>query len=84
MNRANRQRALDMMQADPRHELYEGATVGGNLGSGLFYLTYSEGKGPVLDRPDIDNLLSDGLIVEKYPGCYVLAGGTASTRASGS
>ena len=80
MNRANRQRALDMMQAAPRHELYEGAAPGGKLGSGLFYLTYSEGKGPVLDRADIANLLSDGLIVEKYPGCYVLAGNTSRSR----
>ncbi len=73
MNRNSRQRALDMMTADRRMELYEGAGPNSKTGSGLFYLTYSNGKGPTLDWSDIKNLLADGLIKEKYPGCFVLA-----------
>ena len=68
-----------MMQADPRRELYEGAGEGGKRGSGLYYVTYSEGKSPVLDSDDIENLLADGLIVAKYPGCYVLASNPRTT-----
>lgn len=50
-----------------------GAAPGGTTGSGLFYVTYSNGDSPTLDHDDIKNLLEDGLIKEKFKGFYVLA-----------
>lgn len=68
-----RDRALRMLADQPRRDIYEGAGPGGKTGSGLYYVTYSEGRSPTLNRADIDRLLEDGKITEKYPGCYVLA-----------
>lgn len=75
MNRNNRQRVLDLMQSgSPRRELYEGAARDGKVGSGWFYLTYSADLDyQPLDKDDIQNLLANGFIKEKYDGCYVLA-----------
>jgi hypothetical protein len=67
-----RERAMRMLAEQPRREIYEGAGPGGKQGSGLYYVTYSEGRSPTLNRSDIDRLLADGKITEKYQGCYVL------------
>ena len=67
-----RERALRMLTEQPRRELYEGAVAGWKTGSGLYYVTYSDGQSPTLNRGDIDRLLAEGKIIEKYPGCYVL------------
>lgn len=67
-----RDRARRMLQEQPRREIYEGAATGGKQGSGLYYVTYSEGRSPTLNRNDIDRMLEDGWITEKYQGCYVL------------
>lgn len=68
-----RDRALRMLEEQPRRELYEGAGLGGKSGSGLYYVTYSEGRSPTLNKADIDRLVEEGKITEKYPGCYVLS-----------
>lgn len=69
-----RERAMRMLAEQPRRELYEGAGAGGKQGSGLFYVTYSDGGSPTLTRSDIEVLIGQGKIKEKYPGCYVSSG----------
>lgn len=73
-------RALELMR-DPdchkRRELYEGAsTDNSRLGSGEYWITYKASRGyEPLTKQDVDDLLACGLIKEKWPGCYELAGG---------
>lgn len=70
-----RHRALRMLEEQPRRDIYEGASEGGKAGSGLFYVTYSDGQSPELTRKDIDLLLESDQIERKWPqydGCFVL------------
>lgn len=70
-----RQRALRMLEEQPSRDIYEGASMGGKTGNGLFYVTYSDGQSPELTRDDIKLLLESDKIERKwsqYDGCYVL------------
>lgn len=72
MSRAERLRAIRMMEADPKRDLYEGGGPKGE-GSGKFYVSFSANEGtPELDREDIRILIEEGNIKEKWPSCYVL------------
>ena len=66
-----RGKAMRMLLEDQRRDIYEGASHDGKRGSGLYYVTYSDGYSPTLNREDIDILLRHGLVTEKWPGCYV-------------
>lgn len=74
MSRAERLRALRLLEEKPHREIYEGGGEGGK-GSGKFYVTYNDGgPSPELDREDIRMLLAEGNIKPgKYEGVYVLA-----------
>ncbi len=61
---------LDMLRADSRRDLYEGAGPGGK-GSGQYWVTYSAGEQYVpLTWPEVKALAARGLIVERWQGCY--------------
>lgn len=68
-----RLRAIDMLRAMRDRDIYEGGDYRG-CGSGKFYVTYSDGHGPELDREDVSLLLQQGYIEELYVGCYCLRG----------
>lgn len=70
------QRIIDLMQARPERDLYEGsAPPNARLGSGEFWLTYSADEHyQPLRREDVDALVQLGVIVERWPDCYKLAG----------
>lgn len=80
MNLNSQQRdAITLLQQDFRRDLYEAAEgpPKDNKGSGLYYVTYSNGQGPELTRSDVQGLLAERLIKPKYNDaslhCYVLA-----------
>ncbi len=69
-------KVLDLLASRPDRDLYEGsAPPNGKFGSGQFWLTYSadEVYSP-LGWGDVRQLEDAGLIVERWPGCYMLAG----------
>jgi hypothetical protein len=69
--------AVSLLRADARRDLYEAADETGKHGCGLYYVSYSNGKGPELTKSDIDELLRDGVIKPKWRdapgGFYVLS-----------
>jgi hypothetical protein len=77
LNRQQRH-AIALLRQDFRRDLYEAADgpPKNNKGSGLYYVTYSNGQGPELTRSDIDGMLAERLIKPKYNDaslhCYVL------------
>jgi hypothetical protein len=58
-------RAVAMMREDRKRDLYEGSG-GGDRGSGEYFVTYSDGKGPKLNRAEVEDLLASGLIKPKW------------------
>lgn len=73
----SQQKALQMLRDDRRRDLYEAADRRNTkIGCGLYYVTYSGGDSPELTKADIDALIFQGHIKQKYPdlsGLYVLA-----------
>jgi hypothetical protein len=72
----DRQRsALEWLaKPDKKRMLYEGGDPKGR-GSGEYYIDYSSGNGPTLNRADVEELIRLGYITQKYrdvSGCYVL------------
>lgn len=74
------ERALELMRAPPkstgyqRRDLYELGNPDGS-GSGRYGLSYTAArKYEALTQQDVDGLLAAGLIKQKWPGCYELAG----------
>lgn len=68
----NRRQAevIRLLNADLRRELYEGSALNGKIGSGKYWVTHtaSEQYKP-LSRNDIDDLLTAGVIRQKWPDC---------------
>jgi hypothetical protein len=72
------EKAIRMLREDRRRDLYEGADPkNSKLGSGQYFVTYSNGEGPTLYRPDVEVLLREGTIRPKWRDaslhCYVLS-----------
>jgi hypothetical protein len=66
------QRIVDLMRADPRRDLYEGAAPAGS-GSGEFWVTYSaEESYEPLNWDEVRDLEARGITRELWPGCYCL------------
>ena len=63
--------AMHLLDADTRRDLYESAARDGKSGNGNFWITHAadEKYAPWTSR-DVDELLRQGLIVEKWQGCY--------------
>lgn len=72
---AHQRQILRMLEARRDRELYEGAAAGDrNAGSGEFWVTYSaDERYAPLPRSQVLDMKALGLIVEKWPGSYVLA-----------
>ena len=74
-NPSARDRAIALLMDGWHRDLYEGT-------DGCFYVTYTgdvPGGSPCLGEDDIDVLLAQGLIQEKYPGCYKLRASPSTT-----
>ena len=75
-------KALDWLRrTDQRRMLYEGAGSNGKAGCGHYYIDYSDGNAPVLERVDIEQLVRLGHIERKWPDCEAYR---ASDKAGGS
>ena len=66
--------ALDALRAEPHRDIYEGGDSAGK-GTCRFYITY--GGGVELSLREVQEMLSAGLLTERYPGknvrCYRLS-----------
>lgn len=71
----NRQRTvLFLLHQDARRDLYEGAAEDGKSGSGLYFISFSEGKKyQPLTTEEVERLVKSRHIVKKYKWCYTLA-----------
>jgi hypothetical protein len=68
-------KALELLNARRDRDIYEGGGPDGRRGSGRFWVTYSGGERyEPLTWSDVRNMQAAGLIMERYPGCYVLPG----------
>ena len=77
MNERQRE-AVRFLKMIPKSDLYEAAAAGNSrVGSGVYYISYSGGKGPMLSQAEVNELLAKGMIKLKWADapeahCYVL------------
>ena len=69
---AHQVQALQLLRADRRRDLYEGAGRA-NEGCGMFWITYSadESYAPWTAR-EVEELAAAGLLVQRWPGCFTI------------
>lgn len=72
MDTIAQERAIRMLKDDPKRDIYEAGTSDGKSGSGKYFVTYSQGRSPLLCQDDIDWLVRARVLRAKHPGCYVL------------
>lgn len=65
--------ALNMLREDRRREVYEGADFTGKLGTGEYFITYSNGRSPKLTQTDVREMAWRGWIVPhpQVPGMFI-------------
>lgn len=77
MNERQRE-AIRFLKMIPKSDLYESAAAGNSrMGSGVYFISYSGGKGPRLNQAEVDDMIAKGMIKLKWADapeahCYVL------------
>jgi hypothetical protein len=65
---------IKLLRADLRRDLYE-SSKDGEVGDGMFYMTYPTESYAPLTQGDVNELLVDGIIRRKWAdcdGCFLL------------